>query len=312
MERYLYRFVSFFEIYELLIKSRLKVSRLSLMSDKNEGLGDVLKFQESIAYSRNIRKQEKFIEFHEGIKGRTYISSWTSEPDLMAMWLLYSQDSSAIRIKTTQEKLKKTLDDFWKSNYWTKHLDSKEGTIQIDDIATVDDVDCISFEEISNAIKEKYKKYYKIIEDNIRKSEAFLPSSEIQEHMQKKVIESSFGILLKDKAYSHEKEVRAFFSTCLRNKVTREEYKELILKDNISAIFGTATSYYPTPDKLPNIIKIPIAHDFIEGICFDPRMPTYKKDVYLDLFFPYLKAIEIEESFVFGYKPEKHKFSVDD
>ncbi len=312
MERDLYRFVSFFELYELLTKSQLKMSRLSLMSDKNEGLGDVLKFQESIAYSWDIRKQEKFIEFHEGVKGRTYISSWTSEPDLMAMWLLYSQDSSAVRIKTKQKKLKKSLHDFWENNHWTKHIDSKEGTIQLDNIATVDNVDYISFEEISNSIKEKYNQYYKMIEDNVKKSGSFLPSAEIQEHMKKTVIEYNFGTLLKDKAYSHEKEVRAFFSVCLRNNITREEYQELVLQDNMSAIFGTATSDYPTPDKLPNIIKIPIASDFIESICFDPRMPTYKKDVYLDLFSPYLQAIEIEESFVFGYKPEKHKFSVDD
>lgn len=312
MERDLYRFVSFFELYDLLTKSQLKMSRLSLMSDKNEGLGDILKFQESITYSWDIRKQEKFIKFHESVKGRTYISSWTSEPDLMAMWLLYSQDSSAVRIKTKQHKLKKILHDFWENNYWTKHIDSKEGTIQLDGVATVDDVDYILFEEISNAIKEKYKKYYKMIEDNVKKSDSFLPSTEITEHMQKTVIESNYGTLLKDKAYSHEKEVRAFFSVCLRNNITRDEYKELVLKDDMSAIFGTATNDYPNSDKLPNVIKIPTASDFIESICFDPRMPMYKRDIYLDLFSPYLKSIEIEESFVFGYKPEKHKFSVDD
>ena len=311
MERNLYRFVSFFELYDLLSNNKMKMSRLSLMSDKNEGLGDVLKFQESISFSWGVRSQEEFIKFHESVRGRTYISSWTSAPDLMAMWLLYSSSQDSIRIKTTQKKLETHLQQYWKENYWTKHLDSPVGTIQLDGLVTVDDVEYVSFEDISRKIQGKYEEYRTILGEELNDIKNFKVTPKLKEQMDKIVIETKNGALLKDEAYTHEKEVRALFNLCLRNDVSKEKYKELVRKDDMSAVFGTATCDYPESSVLPETIKISVSDTFVESICFDPRMPKYKKESYLDALSPYIADLEIENSHAFGYKPDEYSFSID-
>lgn len=192
-----------------------------------------------------------------------------------------------------------------KKNHWRMHLNSKEGTIQLKDTAAVKGVKYVSFEEISSLIKEKYIDYYNELEKN-----HFQPNSAIKEIIRKKSIIEDHGVLLKDNAYQHEKEIRAFFSICLRNEVTEQNLRKLQTENDTSALFGTATFHHPDPSILPKIIKIPTNNEFIESICFDPRMPSYQKDVLLKILSPYIKNIKIEESYAFGYKPDKDNFSV--
>jgi len=177
-------------------------------------------------------------------------------------------------------------------------------------IKSVDDVEYISFEDASELVKTKYKEYYKILDQEFVSVKDFKLSPRLNEAMIKPVINSNFGCLLKDQAYTHEKEVRAFFTACLRNNVSREKLTELNKKDDTSAVFGTATCYYPPSSELPNIIKIPTSKAFIESICFDPRMPRYKIEAFMDIFSDYLGEIDIEESHAFGYKPEKYDFTI--
>jgi len=307
----IYRFVDFYELYEVIVNKKLNMRRLTLMNDKNEGLGEILKFQESVISNWTLKNQADVVEFHEKIKGRTYISSWTSEADLMAMWLLYSENCDGIRIKTTRDKLNKKLKNYWNKNYWTNHLESDEGTLQIDSPAIVDDVDYVSFEDVSKSVKKKHKEYYEVLYKDFDDNENYEITPKQEEYLERVVISTRYGALLKDNAFLHEKEVRALFSICLRNNITKDELVELAKKGDTSELFGLATLHYPHYSKLPDIIRIPITHNFVDSLCFDPRMPKYKKEILIEMLSPYIEGIEIEESGAFGYKPEEFNFIID-
>ena len=102
----LYRIMSFFELYELLTNKRLKMTKLKLMEDLNEGfaysLNDLLPrtFNPVFFTSSNMNK-----ETYNLVRESKFITCWTKEKESMAMWLLYSKDFKSIRIKTSKEKL---------------------------------------------------------------------------------------------------------------------------------------------------------------------------------------------------------------
>jgi len=304
--------MSFFELYEMLINRNLKMSKLELMEDINEGLGNALKFQESMSFGWNLKDKKGFRDFHNRSKGRTYISCWTKEPEAMAMWLLYSKDQSAIRVKTSLEKLKFCMDKFFKDNFITEHINSPEGTLQLDSYPTVETVSYVSFEEISNNLKSKHTEYIDELRnhDHTKFIENGLPK-ELEEIVDKKIIPENNGALLKDKAYSHENEIRATFTACLRNGLTTEEWENNKNSDDPRFIFGTATCHYPESKELSNTINVSIDYDFIEEICFDPRMPNYKIKVLIDALRIKEKNIKVVESNAFGYKPDSFDFSIE-
>lgn len=304
--------MSFFELYDLLINNKLKMSKLELMDDINEGLGSALKLQESMAFGWDLRDKEKFKNFHSGSKGRTYITCWTEIPEAISMWLLYSKDQSSIRVKTSLEKLKNCMENYFKNNFITKHINSPEGTFQLDNVPIVKAVEYAAFEDISNKIKRKHYDYIQELEkhDHTKFIENGLPK-ELEEISSKKVITVENGALLKDIAYSHENEIRATFTACLRNGLPAEEWERNKNSDDPRYVFGTATCHYPESNELANIVYVPIGHDFIEEICFDPRMPSYKINVYLETLGIEEKGINVATSNSFGYKPDNFDFSIE-
>ncbi|MCW8929983.1 MAG: hypothetical protein OQL19_07090 [Gammaproteobacteria bacterium] len=277
------------------------------MDDPNEGLGHVLGFLESFSYSFDIGTQE-IAEHHESVKGRNYITSWTMEPDLMAMWLLYSKSNDSIRVRTSLEKLELATKDYFEKNFSTNHIDSPEGTLQLDSYPYVKPVKYVSFESLSDEIKDKYKKYLEICVE-------FAGTDSIGEQLRKleetrliDVFESGY---LKDESYSHEKEIRANISICTRNSVTKEELEEQKKQGTMSYVMGTATHGYPPSSELPEIINIPIPSNFVEAVCFDPRAPEYVKKEQETILLHVFPNITIEESKAFGYKPNHHVFSIE-
>ena len=309
----IYRFMTLTELHHLLNNDTLKFARLSTMNDPNEGLGFVLGFLESFSYSFGIRTQQKIEDYHEFIKGRNYISSWTMEPNLMAMWLLYSRNNDSIRVRTSLAKLESATNDYFDNHYWVNHIDSPKGTLQLDSFPYVKPVKYVSFESLSDEIKEKYKKYRQICVEYSKSDSIIEELRKLEETRSIGDFESGY---LKDESYSHEKEIRANISICTRNGVTKDELGEQRSKETkkqtMDFVMGTATHGYPPCSELPDIIHIPIPSDFIEAVCFDPRAPEYVREEQEAILRHVRPKIVIEESKVFGYKPKHHVFAVDD
>lgn len=308
----IYRFMSFVELYELISKSSLKMSKLSLMDDINEGLGSALKLQESLIFGWGLTKKEKFESYHAGTKGRTYISCWTVEPEAMAMWLLYSKDKSAIRVKTCREKLESHLKKYFEKNIHMAHINSPEGTFQLDRAPVLEPVIYIDFRELSKKVKDKHKVYHQelINHDYLRFREDGLPK-ELNQIIDSNVISEKCGSLIKDKAYSHENEIRASFTGCLRNSLSVEEWEKNKDSDDPKYVFSTATSHFPDSSELPDVVSVPVDSGFIDEVCFDPRMPDYVVKTYSEILQLAERDIKIVESQAFGYTPSHYDFSID-
>ena len=284
----LYRIMSFFELYELLTNKRLKMTKLKLMEDLNEGfaysLNDLLPrtFNPVFFTSSNMNK-----ETYNLVRESKFITCWTKEKESMAMWLLYSKDFKSIRIKTSKEKLKKVIDNYIDEIMYPKHLYSESRTLMSNMPTMIGDVRYVDFKDYKtkilefkkefdfelNNLKEKTdENYISLISKFFDKSEKLLPLKDI--------------LFLKNKAYSHENEVRAGISLVFRNDINNEEVKSRLKRDDesMSNLLGTFIFREFNPNDFENVYYIDLKiDDFIEEICFDPRIPTYQKDIYTDI-----------------------------
>jgi hypothetical protein len=308
MEADIYRFMSFFEIYEMIVNRKLKMSKLSLMDDINEGIGSALKLQDSIIFGSSlIEDKVAFKKFHEDTMARTYISSWTQVPEAMSMWLLYSKDESSFRVKTNIEKLRICLNSFYTNN--SISINFPEGRFMLDSPPCVEPVKYVVFEEVSKNIKKKSKHYLaELMKHDYTKFEADGIPKELSNIMNHNVISEKSGELLKDIAYSHENEIRASFTACFRSSLTTDEWEKNKNSDNSQYIFSTILCDYSNFEKLNDVVYIPINQDFVEEICFDPRMPSYKIKIFSEILGLEEKQINIVKSNSFGYKPNRFDF----
>ncbi len=284
--------MTFFELYNLIINNKLKFSRLSMMMDKNEGFGVALKSQLSSFGLHFNCTHEEIISSHENVKYSNYITCWSKEKDSIAMWLLYSKNKDGIRIKTTRKKLKNYTDLFLNSNLWYKHYKSAPGALQtISPVCQLDDVTYTDFNDIYLKLHELHHAHQSRINELTDESIQELISIKNANKEISKISNDTFNegneilqnsLFLKDKAYSFESEVRACLpSMSVRNDLSYEEHKNQQKPYDIAYFSSTMNLDYK--NSLPNIIHIPINNDFIEEICFDPRMEEYKKDIYLDI-----------------------------
>jgi hypothetical protein len=275
------------------------------MDDLNEGIYQAIKSQLPSGFNIGFSKShDEIVEYHNRIKEHNYISCWTTEKDSIAMWLLYSKDKNGFRIRTTKAKLKNSADKFMKKNYWTNHINSKEGTIQTSDIqAKIKNVEYVNINDIFIKIKNLHKEerikiksldlkisQYKIWENKYH---------QIRENIRKqadKIITNP--IFLKDKAYQFENEVRVLLDVDMRNNITEKEFKENKYVDyadysigEIDYVMGTATTDFSNSKIFPNIIEVDVDEQFIDEICIDSRMPIYQQNIFKEI-------LNIDDKFV--------------
>lgn len=309
----LYRFVSFFDLYEILVNRRLRFSKLATMSDKNEGVGVILHAQDDCLQRLGSIDSARILKIHESVWENHYISCWTMEAEAMSMWSLYSPDSASIRIATTVQKLNAVLNNLFEDMHW-QHCENEPGTRK--PIAwhyRLEPVEYINFISKRDEIQAKYRSF----RDRTREqAQAHAHAQGPQEYyksedgfmkdwrdLDRKKVLTRDGMFLKDEAFFHEREVRACLYCGVRNDLSSEEWRkdENILKD----LFTSAN-----PKELPDFIYAKVDSSFIDSVCFDPRMPAYKRDVYKAALSAVLPD-DIQESRCFGYVLAQDDFSSD-
>ena len=313
MQDSIYRFMSFFELYELLINKKLKFTKIALMDDKNELLGDGILNQLNIYINPLGQTNEKMRESIEHKKAYTYISCWTKESDLMAMWLLYSKNKDAIRVKTSIDKLKKCSNEFASKNYFPKHVDSTIGTIQTNlPTSEIAEVEYINYEVLYNMVKNEKIKLLNAL-GNAHEEKSDILSTIMDKHEEEVAKICHKGKYLKDEVFSYENEVRSVLRLSKRNNRSSEEYKEKLKeyreKDFLSIPMITC-NIVDDEFEMPNITYIPIDLDFIEEITFDQRMPQYQQDIYKEIL-NLNNDSRVVLSNAFGIKTEEFDFGLD-
>lgn len=264
----IYRFLNFFDLFKLIKDREIRFTKLHKLDDKNEGLGKILRSIElSPAFpinSESLKKTEYPIAKHT-----TYVSCWTTVPDNIAMWSLYSPDKSGIRIKTTTLKLYNVM-----KNYKDKYSGS---SYRINDFLPsqldVFKMDYKDLRKTKNEIEANTDKAMAAMREAIKgksKPDAIRAwYKTMREHLQDNVLEND-AMKYKDEKYSHEQEIRGQIEFEAANEGAYDYLCSQVCE------FG----------EFPDFIFPTVNNDFIEEICFDPRCEEYKIEVFKKIISP--------------------------
>lgn len=262
----IYRFLTFFDLYKLVKDKQLRFTSLHKLDDKNEGLGKILRsielslaFQTDLVHLMNVECPI--------IKHTTYVSCWTTVPDNVAMWILYSPDKSGMRIKTTVAKLYAVLETY-----------QKEYPTSINKIENVQpsqiDVFRMDYKDLRQAKKT--------IEENkntaitaMRKAINGKPKPDalrawyktMRKHLKDNVLDND-TMKYKDKNYSHEQEIRGQIEF---EPTTEDQYD-----------YMTCRNF----EGFPNFIWLTVGENFLEEICIDPRCLDYREEIFREIIDP--------------------------
>lgn len=160
-DKKLFRFVSLFDLYDILVNGQLRFSKLSTFNDKNEGVGHILQFQDHKLLRFSYLTDEKILEGHEYMLNNRYLCCWTGEPDMIAMWALYSPDCSSIRISTTAGKLLSVLQNLDKEYNWSNFKEEAGTRRHVSWYYKLRSVEYVDFVQIRDEIRFKYQEFHK-------------------------------------------------------------------------------------------------------------------------------------------------------
>jgi len=258
----IYRFLNFFDLYKLIKDKQLRFTSLHQLNDKNEGLGKILRSIElSLAFPTDS------VTEYQIIKHTTYVSCWTTVPDNIAMWMLYSPDKSGIRIKTTVAKLYAAIETY--QIKYPSNINKIENfqPSQID----VFRMDYKDLRKAKTEIEENNNTAITAMREAIKgKSKADACRAwykTMREHLKDNVLDND-AMKYKDENYSHEQEIRGQIEF---EPTTEEEYDYMVNCDF---------------KDFANFIWLTVGEDFLEEICIDPRCPDYKEKIFKEIIDP--------------------------
>ncbi|HDL5698623.1 TPA: hypothetical protein PXE99_000403 [Mannheimia haemolytica] len=275
----IYRIMSMYEFYELYVNNRLKLSQIFIQNDKNDGIESIFN-QVLFAYYNWTRDIEK--TFERTRKSR-YITCWSKSKDSMAIWLLYSKNNESIRVMTTKRKLENVLNKYSENiSMYTQWERPNDNIVSIEGMQRVRDVMYKDIRAELSTLNDEFislKKQIEIInkEDQEKYINEFTKT--FQSFYDKLNKKYKFDEFIKDSSFSFENEVRGEIHLAIKNdKYTSKEDWIRKTEESLAA---------PISDDLngilPPVTYASVPNDFIEEICFDPRMENYKKTVLMSL-----------------------------
>lgn len=295
-----YRFVSFFELYSIASRKQLRFTKAALFEDRNEAVGKVLQLQED-EFLRSFYVNPYYIEkTHRTFLENAFVSCWTREPEMIAIWALYSPDLRSVRIKTSVEKLEEALRSYEGGNGWSG-VEPQELTsdIQVTVDTFLEDVEYVDFLKLRDRIRQKYQDFERQFSEKNRGRDGGVSTEEFRrdyrEHVGKKILDTEKrGLLFKDRAYRHEHEVRAVIQVA---NLGPASWKRYVSATDMKRFF--MAPYEPlAPNTLEPALFIKVPDDFIEEVCVDPRCPAYVLEVYKDILSPF--GLNFAQSPAFG------------
>ena len=271
----IYRIMSIYEFYELYVNHRLKLTLFALQKDKNDGIEHLLK--DFIFNTIGYVEKENIPKKLETIRNNNYMTCWTQNPESIAMWSLYSPNKEAIRVKTTKQKLRNCLLKFIWNNECHSQWDRPLQRLVTKSNHIRDHIQRAKYEDTRKLVEEIKKDLLSLIE----KSKS-ITNTEILEHINK--IEDKYSFLdenfIKDESYSYEQEIRGRVETGINILEQYETYDEWEKTNPYNKLPIKNNKRVQAEDKIQYANTEP---NFIDEICFDPRMPSYKKNSIIDM-----------------------------
>jgi hypothetical protein len=300
----LFRFVPLFDLYEMAGRRRLRLSKFATFEDRNEGVGSILEMQDSTTFRQKYIDAAEIEKEHALARENHYATCWTTEPDSIAMWSLYSSDRSGIRVSTTAGKLCSVLEQCMKERSWLNHLEKPGTRVPIAWNYRLNPVKYVNYFNLRDAIRARFKAFDQTASDKARADPGYLSDpakfrADYMKFQDQRVVDGG-GLFLKDDAFSHESEVRGVLYVGVRNELTYEQWRKR--NNPLDNLFEGAQV-----GELETQIFAELPRDFVETICFDPRMPQFKQDVLLNLL-P-VQDYKVECSKAFGYALVQESFS---
>lgn len=108
----IYRYLSFFQLINILERKQLYLQKLCYWNDPSEGSGYISLMQDKAikATGENVNIVKTDVKFKDGIKSLyPFGTSWSLLSESDAMWRIYSQDKMGVQIQTSVEKLEGAL-----------------------------------------------------------------------------------------------------------------------------------------------------------------------------------------------------------
>ena len=303
----LYRFVSMFDLFDLISQRRLRLAKFSTFEDKNEGVGSIIKMQDAPVVRQNYLARESIEKNHAMVRENHYATCWSTEPEKIAMWSLYSDDKSSLRVATTFGQLRDALRQCNEDNSWIKVAAEPGSKKRITWYFSVESVEYVDYFHLRDRVRDRYRTFRQLTKDKGGKDpEYFKPGGGFFEDYrvfrQQPPVVGENGIFQKDSAYEHEHEVRGVIFSGIRNDLTETAWRAR--DDPFSDLYDWAE-----PGHLDDFMYAEIPANFIDSACFDPRMPRYKRDVF-EALFPSLVG-RFVDSRAFGYAFCQESFASD-
>lgn len=263
----IYRIMSIYEFYELYVNHKLKLSLFSIQEDKNDGIEHFFSYLFPFGSFEKDNEAQKFLE---NLRRNKYMTCWSEEKDSVAMWSLYSQNKESIKVKTSAKKLQNVLLKFAQEHYIYTQWDRKDEKLVAlyGHIKRAKYIDLREYiRRVDNIYKQEYKKFL------LKSKERCDFRTMLDEEME------ASRFFVKDISFQHEKEIRGEVSvgiSCAQNFSSLEEWAKEPGNRGIPM-------KYNEKNELKVIEFINTDSSFVEEIGFDPRMPSYKKELLIDM-----------------------------
>lgn len=310
-----YRTLDFFSAAAIVSQRRLMFSRADTFEDKNEGVERLLRQLEVASPDSGCgmgwTDQKSARNEHERLKRSHFISCWSSNPESVAMWSLYSPDYCSVRISTSIRKLSDVVEELLRKYCISRINETDLGKrIVVAISGRLAPVTYVSLAQIAAKVTRRAKARV-ALSDRYRKKGQPMPtisysdSNYWQREQQRRFVELQNSCSLKDVSFQHEQEIR------LTVRLGEEHCRPSVLKDqelldplhpHRAALKSMLGSWgFVLEVEIPEREFVTCPEDLIESVALDPRCPPHKAAFIRNWFEGY--GVPVVQSTCFGYLP---------
>ncbi|OOF61388.1 DUF2971 domain-containing protein [Rodentibacter pneumotropicus] len=264
----IYRIMSIYEFYDLYVNKKLKLSLFSIQKDKNDGIEHFFSY---LFFLGHFEKNNEALNLLQNLRQNKYMTCWSETKDSVAMWSLYSVNQEFIKVRTSIKKLSSELTKFSEKFSIDTQWERKDEKLVVL-CGYIKKAKYLDLREYIHKIDKIYKQEYVKIITNFKDQINF-----------RKTLDEDIELLnffIKDISFQHEKEIRGELNVGISYADQFSSFEEW----SKSAEAKSIPIKHNKNNELKTVEFIDISSpSFIEEISFDPRMPSYKRELLIDM-----------------------------
>jgi hypothetical protein len=315
-----YRTLDFYSAASIVTRNELMFSRADTFLDKNEGI-DRLLAQLQVTGLGNCggmgwSNRQSAQAIHERVKRSYLISCWSTNPESVAMWSLYSPDMCSVRIRASVASLSVAVNNIMEKyslDRLTEADINKRVVVAVS--SRIAPVAYASLHYISERIARRAKSRIRLTERYARKQQRMPSINEVDpkywlREKQRAFKELQTSCNLKDISFQHEAEIRLAIRFAEETCDSRMLSDIALLNTNHlhREIIKRGLGYWDFLNKtsMPEREFASCPANTIDEVAIDPRCPPHKASFMQAWFLA--RGIRVVNSTCFGYLP--NHFSV--